>query len=361
MIEGETMTETPLKDTQTTETPAGAQTDVPTVKPAAAAPQPDTQTAQPTAAAKPTIKRFPFTSKLGWSASRYDKFSTCKRQYYYEYYGKHDPEFKSRKIHDLKDLTSIPIEIGSIVHHVIKILLQRLKKTAQAIDRTRFFDYAKRTTERFCRTKKFTEVHYGEKETVDADTVYKTVETCLRNFLDTDRYNWIFTDALGGIDSWIIEPPGFGEARINDFKVYCKVDFLFPVGDTIYIIDWKTGKAHPEKHRNQILGYASWASYHFEKAPETIVPVIAYLNPSYSEMITEFNEFDIQDFTTQVEEQTEEMHAYCKDVEENIPLEKCEFSKTKITRICDFCNFRELCQTVEEGDPSCTAPTAMKN
>ena len=51
------------------------------------------------------IKKFPFTSILGWSVSRYDIFNNCKRQYYYFYYGKFDKEFPVSKINELKTLT----------------------------------------------------------------------------------------------------------------------------------------------------------------------------------------------------------------------------------------------------------------
>ena len=37
-------------------------------------------------------EKFDYTPILGWSVTRYDKFLTCKRQYYYEYYGKYDPD-----------------------------------------------------------------------------------------------------------------------------------------------------------------------------------------------------------------------------------------------------------------------------
>ena len=44
------------------------------------------------------IKRFPFTSILGWSATRYETFSICKRKYYYQYYSKYDREVEVRLI-----------------------------------------------------------------------------------------------------------------------------------------------------------------------------------------------------------------------------------------------------------------------
>jgi len=88
------------------------------------------------------MKHFTFSPKPGWSVSRYSLFETCKRQYYYTYYAKYDPVYPIQKILALKNMTSIPLEIGNIVHDVNKTLLERLQKTAKDIDNERFFDYA---------------------------------------------------------------------------------------------------------------------------------------------------------------------------------------------------------------------------
>ena len=84
------------------------------------------------------IKAFGFTPILGWSFSRYDTFSDCKRKYYYQYYGKYDPEYKRAKIDFLKGLTTIPMEIGNVSHDVIQSVLERLLKSTAPIDTEKF-------------------------------------------------------------------------------------------------------------------------------------------------------------------------------------------------------------------------------
>ena len=86
---------------------------------------------------------FEFTKILGWSVSRYNMFQTCKRQYYYNYYGKYDEEYSYSEIKKLKDLTSIPLMKGNIVHKVIETLFDRLKITERKINKKDFFEYAK--------------------------------------------------------------------------------------------------------------------------------------------------------------------------------------------------------------------------
>ncbi len=287
------------------------------------------------------IKKFDYTPILGWSVSRYDKFKLCKRQYFYEYYGKYDRVYP--KIKELKKLLSIPLSIGIIVHNVIRVLLERLLKSEEEIDIERFLDFAKRETERCCQGNTFAEVYYNEINHVNPNELYEEIKKDLMNFLNSNRYKWIKTKAITNKDNWIIEPPGYGEFRLTGMKVYCKVDFLFPVDNETYIIDWKTGKLDSEKHRKQLLGYVSWASYNFKIGSERIVPIIAYLKPSYKEIKMRFNEYDLQDLITRVRDETEEMYSFCCNIEENIPEDKKKFIKTKNKKICAYCNYRELC------------------
>ncbi len=286
------------------------------------------------------IKRFDFTPILGWSSSRHEKFQICKRQYYYNYYAKYDPR---RRIEYLKNMTSIPMETGSIIHDVIKVLLKRLQKTVKEIDTVRFFDYAQRKTKEHCDAKIFSEIHYGEIGRVDMDEVFDKVRTSLNNLLKSERFEWLTNKVAHNRNDWIIEPAGYGETRIGGMKAYCKVDCLFPVENSFFIVDWKTGRPN-NKHRKQLLGYASWASFHFEKDPVKINPIIAYLYPEYEEVQISVNGFDIQEFSSWVKMETAEMYEFCNDIEENIPKDKAIFTETPNETLCNYCNFRELCE-----------------
>ncbi len=287
--------------------------------------------------------KFNFTSILGWSVSRYDKFSMCKRAYYYDYYSKNEPIELRNKIEKLKKLTSISLEQGNIVHDVIKILLERLLKTERPVDEEKFFNFTRRKTNEYINKKDFIETYYNKIEKIDEEKIYTEVEKYLKNFLSSERYQWILSKAVKNKNKWIIEPPGFGETRIGDLKAYCKVDFLFPVEDEIYILDWKTGRRDEKKHRKQLLGYSLWVNFHFKKEPEKIFPIVAYMQPVYNEFKIELNEFDLQEFVTIVEKETQELYSMCKNIEQNIPKDKEEFEKTTNNKICLFCNYRELC------------------
>jgi CRISPR/Cas system-associated exonuclease Cas4 (RecB family) len=289
------------------------------------------------------IKHFPFTHILGWSATRYDLFSVCKRRYFFHYYAKYDLEIQVRRLTRFKELVTLPLETGGIVHQVIEALLNRLKSTTQDIDRPRFHAYADNLIAQSLEQKPFEEVVYGEVSQIDPADLAPKIHACLDNLLASRRYAWLVEEAVATAPEWIIDPPGYGETRLQDLKVYCKVDFLFPLGDELHIVDWKTGKTDSAKHRKQLLGYATWAAHHFEVDPTVIQPSIAYLHPEYSEVHQNFTAVDLENFAVQVRAETEEMYEYCRDVTQNIPLDKPAFPTVDDERICRYCAYRGVC------------------
>ena len=291
----------------------------------------------------PKIKRFPYTDILGWSISRYDKFVNCKRQYFYDYYGKFDKEVSLTKIQQLKALTSTALEIGNIVHDTIRDLLVRLQKTAKPIDKKRFLQYTFNKAKIYCNSKTFSEVYYKQTEKIDETTLFPTIEEILNNFLYSSRLKWIFETAIKTSPYWIIEPDGFGETRITNYKAYCKVDFLIPTEDKIFILDWKTGKKDIAKHSRQLIGYALWACYHFNISYENVFPTISYLQPAFEEHNVILTENDLHLLSEQVVEETNQMYQYLTDINKNIPKEKECFETTQKTFLCKYCNYREIC------------------
>jgi len=290
----------------------------------------------------PPIKKFPFTNILGWSVSRYDVFTNCKRQYFYSYYYKFDKEVE--KIQKLRSLTSFALETGNIVHDSIRDLLVRMQKTTKPISRPKFLQYVKTMAENYCNKKTFSEVYYKQKESITAEDIFPQASKIVENFLTSKRLKWIFEVASPESKNWIIEPGGYGETRIDNYKAYCKVDFLIPVKDKIYILDWKTGKQDISKHSRQLIGYSLWASYHFNTNAQNITSTVVYLSPTYDEKTIELTDEMLVKFKQQVEDETKQMYEYLKDIENNIPKEKDCFEKTDNEFFCKYCNFRELCK-----------------
>lgn len=293
----------------------------------------------------PEQNKYKFTPVLGWSVSRYDIFKRCRRQYYYQYYGKYDRDISQSKINFLKYLTSVPLEIGNVVHDVIAVLLNRLKKTQEQLDVEKFTDFSRRECEKQIGKKNFFETYYKLKEKILLADLYPKVETCLKSFLGSSWKSWVFSEGLKNSDKWVIEPGDFGETRVNGLKAYLKVDFLFPKDGKLVVLDWKTGKKDLDKHENQLIGYVYYAMMKFGFYPHTdkVDAYIIYLGEEYDEIKAAINEYDISRFEDKAMEETKEMYAYCKDAEQNIPLDKAEFKMTDNMNICRFCNYKELC------------------
>jgi len=289
------------------------------------------------------IEKFEYTTILGWSLSRYDKFKLCQRQYFYSYYPKYDTDYSEYKIKELKSLTSIPLAIGIVTHDVIAKLLERLIQSEKPINRKLFLDYTESKIQKFCKQNKFSEIYYEQVEKINERELFASIKTNLENLLNSERFEWIKEKATKNKNNWIIEPPGYGEFRLEGMKTYCKVDFLFPFDKKSYIIDWKTGKEDRKKHDKQLMGYVCWASYNFKNKSEDYIAISAYLSPTYREKEIQFEKYQIENFIHTVQKETEEMHSFCEDISENIPVPKENFKKTTNEKICNYCNFREIC------------------
>lgn len=291
-------------------------------------------------------RKYPFTPILGWSVSRYDKFETCKRQYWYDYYAKkYDKDVLPEKLQFLKSLTSTHLEIGNLVHDTIATQLHRLRKQTPQ-DAGDVLNYAGYLVDRAIDSKTFLEVYYRQKESIDAAELKERTHTCLKNFFSSSWYRWLTEDGDHGRDKWVIEPNDFGEVRINGLKAYCKVDFLFPSTEGhLYVLDWKTGKVDREKHRRQMTGYVVYAQDIYGARAEDVMPVVVYLGGAYEEMEHRFIQSELDEFSKQIASQSQEMYQFCQNVEENIPKTKETFPMQQ-HKLCAYCNYQEFCEKI---------------
>jgi hypothetical protein len=289
---------------------------------------------------------YQFTPILGWSISRYEVFDKCRRQYFYQYYPKYVTDAPQYKVSKLKGLTSAPLEIGNAVHDCMEALLNRLRKSDSRVDEDKFFRFADDKLKEYFSTKSFIEIYYKQEEALDVDAAGEKVRACLSNFINSPCYSWLCMKAMTNRTGWMIEPAGYGETRLGGMKAYCKMDFLFPVGEEVYILDWKTGAKDHAKHSAQLMGYAAAASSNFSVPWNRIFPKIVYLYPQYDEFEITIGEAGLAGFLQTIREQTEAMYALCRDVGQNVPLDMSEFEKSPSPNMCRNCRFQELCGPV---------------
>ena len=292
---------------------------------------------------------YPYSKILGWSNSRYDLFGICKRKYLYSYY----PNAFGRqadKIKELKNLTTIALEIGNLYHDVMEVFLERLQKSDNPIDEKKLFAFIDKLCADKLPNKAFFENYY-KTATVNIGEIGSKVKLCVENFLDSPIFDWLVSTKMEDRQNWLVEAGSkmngtkyFGETRINGLKAYCKMDFIFVVDDKIYIIDWKTGKKDESKHTKQLLAYALAAKgLNAKISAEKIFPRAVFINGIYEEMGVEITDDRLTGFVEVVKKETAEMQSFCSNIEENIPLPIENFEKCGKENVCRFCEFRELC------------------
>lgn len=299
------------------------------------------------------LKQMPSSWVLGWSITRFDTFTSCKRRYFYTYYPAFDSETPKRRIKDLAKLTTVAMEVGAVTHEVIAATLHRLQKATTPIDEERFASYATRVAEEHCQQEAFWEVHYGQESAISVDALIRAVLDNLAVFRASERFGWIMDLAArgnaggstGGRADWIIDPPGYGETRIAGLKAFCKPDFVCQADGRVFVFDWKTGKEDGIRHNRQLAAYAHWVAFHFDVPVEKVTPVATYLAPAFAEYALD-GERDVgasDAFLESVLAETSAMYEYCRDVDRNRPLSKDAFGMAEDAGTCRWCNFKELC------------------
>lgn len=289
---------------------------------------------------------YPFSPQLGWSSTRSETFRTCRRRYFFQYYGRFDSELPPALILRLKRLGSIPTAIGEAVHQVLAVLLRRLLRTAVPIDRQRFEAHVRHTITALLAEGELMEVYYGQCPAPLLEELLDPVMACLNQVLHAERFTWL-QQVLQADPRYLIEPPGFGEARLQGLKIYAKVDCLIEVDGEAVILDWKSGRQDPAKHLRQLLGYAAWANDQLQLPAERIRCVAAYLQPTYEEIEKRPSAEELQGLATEVAAEIQAMESFCRDPQRNIPLAKEAFPLTENTAYCRFCSFRELCDRMD--------------
>ncbi|MBT7616887.1 MAG: PD-(D/E)XK nuclease family protein [Calditrichaeota bacterium] len=289
------------------------------------------------------MKYYEFSSNIGWSFSRYNTFDRCKRQYYYSYYGKRqDP-----KVAELAKLESYAIVKGSVVHDVIAQILHHVKINHDyPLDR--LSNHLNIMTERYLADVTFAESYYNKDKNDELEVrLRQEIEVPINAFLGSDRFLTLKAQTAAEKATWIIEPGGYGETRVNELKMYAKADFIFQKDDRYIILDWKTGKLETKKYMKQLLGYTTYVCDHFGVSPDVVDAYICHIGDNYSEHSQQFSEFDLSEMAAQVEEQISHMEQYCIYPAENVPKDKSAFPIEQ-NHLCPYCNFRELCGLVKD-------------
>ena len=204
-------------------------------------------------------------------------FKICKRKYYYTYYGywggwEDEADQDIKILYMLKNITSLPMLAGSIVHdQVEKVLnasrfgreipidtskrkvIQNFKKSWSESKNKDWQNSPKWKTNLF-------EHYYGEKPTDEKLLEIRDIMLdSIKGFYSSDSYRFIQTMS----DRQWLSIEDLDSFDFDETKVWVKLDFAIRHGERIYIYDWKTGKIDKE-NEVQLAVYSLYAQQKWE-------------------------------------------------------------------------------------------------
>ena len=297
-----------------------------------------------------------FKNEFSWSKSRAEKFNKCLRSYYLHYYGswggwdwEAKPEHK--EIYVMKNLQSIPLWVGSIVHETVEWLTKRAATRDpvpidQALDRLRKnmdMDWWTSESGNFRdqpnKMVGLMEHYYGEP--IDQET-FETAVTQSQDCIQNLYQNSVYQQFAGNQNLKILATEPYDSMNMNGLKVWAVPDVVTWDGTNLHLIDWKTGKAMGGDEINfQLSIYTAYCSIKWEVLFEKITAseVNLFLNQVKTRT---FTVEDIQETKQAISVSASKMLDMLVDPENNIARED-DFPMTEILNYCRYCNFKRAC------------------
>ena len=283
-------------------------------------------------------------SLFSWSASRHDTFASCRRRYYYAYYG----ALEDDEIRRLKRLSALPLWAGSVVHDTIEQFLrtndtlpapEAQEALIRATVHTGMLGQWRESEQGSGGFRLFEHEYEIPVPQEDKRLAVTIVMRSLRHFFASEtlarvlaagRERWLALEDLVSFD-------------VSGSEVYLRMDLAYRETDGgVVIVDWKTGRAEGRFNEVQVADYALYAT---EKGwvgePEQITTELNYLvlPKAVRRAVTRQKIEDARHF---VERSAADMRALLLDPVENVAREE-DFPRIDRPRVCRRCNFRRLC------------------
>jgi CRISPR/Cas system-associated exonuclease Cas4 (RecB family) len=285
-------------------------------------------------------------NEFSWSVSRHDTFHSCRRKYFYSYYGARlDPE-----IHRLKKLSALPLWAGSVVHETIEELLKTREEIPSDVEQeaiVRATVHSRmlgewRDSEAGAepgRFRLFEHEYETPVEPEDKKLLVTIVMRSLRNFFRSEvlreayaagRANWLTVEDLA-------------EFTVDGVLVRLRMDLAFRDREgRVVIVDWKTGRNEGRFSEVQLAGYALYtARQGWVGAAEELRTELAYLViPRFVRRIVDTRTLDrARDFIVKSAGTMREL--LVDPLANEARLE--DFAMVDRPQRCRRCNFRRLC------------------
>jgi CRISPR/Cas system-associated exonuclease Cas4 (RecB family) len=292
--------------------------------------------------------------------SRDRLFRTCQRAYFYNYYGawggwKEDAPARTRKLYILKNMKSLPMWAGSIIHDVIAnalqrktannedIVTQKLQSEARQQLREGWREAVNRRWEQYPKANNLHELYYGNQKTLPKEKTDRTkqrIYDCLAAFAESSllkqilKAPYIQWKPIDELDAFTME---------NDLKVWCAIDFAYTASDNnLRIIDWKTGAEKQEELKLQLACYSLYAEQKWFTPIEHQRAAGVFLNENARISPYNIDAAALIEVKNTILESAEMMKAKLTDPEHN-KAEEENFALCNNPSTCRNCNFKEVC------------------
>ncbi len=302
-------------------------------------------------------------NELTWSVSRDGLFRQCRRAYYYQYYGswggwESDASARTRQLYILKNLTSLPMWAGSIVHDTIAQALKRHAQTNEGVAagallararmmlRQGWIEAVGREWQKSPKKTNLFELYYGNGKNLPEaateevkDKVYGCLQAfadsaTLREILATPYLNWKPVDTLASF-------------QLEGLKVWVAVDFAYTDPENqLRIIDWKTGGEQRESLEVQLACYALYASEEWYTPLDKVRLLGVFLKDNARVSEYPVHADTLVNARSYILESSAAMRGLLRNPAANVAAEE-DFPCCENERVCRRCNFREVCPFAE--------------
>ncbi|NMA41897.1 MAG: PD-(D/E)XK nuclease family protein [Oligosphaeraceae bacterium] len=302
------------------------------------------------------------SNDLSWSVSRWQQFLFCQRAYYYNYYGSwggwsYDAPDRARQLYILKNIKSMFMWAGSIVHELVQESLEeftRSRLVPNAVDlqakgrqklRQGWIESVSKEWLHYPKKTNLFELYYGNgkslpREQTDQvrDRVYDSLEAFANSafvaeILQVPYLQWKSIDHL---DSF----------QLGGCKVWGAIDFAYiDNGGKLHIIDWKTGGENPASLRLQLACYSLMAMDKWKVQLSDIELHGVFLNDGGRKSDYSMTAESLVAVKDQILGSIETLKRKLRDPENNLAEEE-DFEFTGCPQNCEGCNFRAVCPCV---------------
>lgn len=292
------------------------------------------------------VKKYEYTPRPGWSYSRSRILRECRRRYWLHYYGIKFGDAKiSREVKRIRNLTSLPLEVGEAVHKTIAQSLKNVIVAGVPPSKDKLLSRGCKTLEIYLETKQFVEEVMGngpdEKRISNA---FGKVEKALTTFISRSLLPKIVSSLSERPASCIVDPPGYGECRIDGKKAYAKPDLIYEddMGQT-NVIDWKTGRSDNGENLIQLGGYILYAKDVLDYSMDDLEGRIIYLCQPQNDLTLRPTADSLDMIKKRILREMGQIEKCCSDLQNNIPKAIESFPKTMDSHSCLYCNFKHIC------------------